>query len=629
MRSTDCSADLSLFRRSRVQAVAISLLMVVLYFQLSVGGQVGVSSDPETNSQGFLSAISGVVVDQRTSAPISGAVVVLSLEQARTAANRRQLTDDRGRFVFTNLSPGIAIVSASKPGYLESGSVRDSHPIRFSVRDKEWLKDVRVALYRPGGLDGTVVDEAGEPIVGVWVRLLTSVHVAGNVYLGSRGLTQTDDRGRYRFGGLPPGEYVAQVPVPIPSTKSLGRDSAVPVPSRVFRFPVPPPAVNDVVFSYPSALSDPVTVNPDEQRGAVDISLRPMRAFRVSGALIGPSKSLQGLRVRLLRQLRSDWAASSEEATAAIDRYGRFTFVNVPEGHYFLDVTGAMGELRAAPGNFDDMRFSNEATGANIEGIEREIQIGSPGVLFRMLKFEGATGDYWARENVDVRGDVSLTVVLRQPGVLRGRIVKDLTRDAPVPEIEPSVGIELDPADGSPALGTLRSASLMESANDRFTIRGILHGNYFLRTRHGWTVKSIYWNSRNFTDAPFDGAEAEIFDNVEVVVTNGGAAVLGAVVDDRGLPVHNATVLLFPTSDRLWEDFGLWPSRIRATSPTNTGEYDFKGVPAGEYYAVAIEGQTPVFGPELFRLAQQHATRISLSWSQVKTVNLTMSSQRR
>src|SRR5579871_3314783 len=156
-------------------------------------------------------AISGLVVDASTGAPVANAVVATGAGPSI----RRQLTDAKGRFVIRGL-PAIAgyTVSATKPGYFDARYGPKSARLgkTISLTDGQWVRDVRIEMIRPGAIAGLVVDERGEPVVGVYVRVLAQMLVGGRPHLVAGGAVKTDDRGAYRLAGLPEGTFYVNVP---------------------------------------------------------------------------------------------------------------------------------------------------------------------------------------------------------------------------------------------------------------------------------------------------------------------------------------------------------------------------------------------------------------------------------
>jgi hypothetical protein len=72
---------------------------------------------------------------------------------------------------------------------------------------------VTIRLFKFATIGGLVVDDQGEPVVGVTVRAYRRSLVAGRRVLSQVAQTAaTDDRGMYRLSALVPGEFVISVP---------------------------------------------------------------------------------------------------------------------------------------------------------------------------------------------------------------------------------------------------------------------------------------------------------------------------------------------------------------------------------------------------------------------------------
>ena len=127
----------------------------------------------------------------------------------------RYLTDNEGRFAFRDLTRGSYTISANKPGYADgaTGRMRPNGPAQpIQLADNQRVGDVTIRLFKLASISGTITDTTGEPVVGVQVRAYRRTLIAGRRILSTNGpITNTDDRGLYRFGGLTPGEYVVAV----------------------------------------------------------------------------------------------------------------------------------------------------------------------------------------------------------------------------------------------------------------------------------------------------------------------------------------------------------------------------------------------------------------------------------
>jgi hypothetical protein len=137
----------------------------------------------------------------------------------------------------------------------------------------------------------------------------------------------------------------------------------------------------------------------------------------------------------------------------------------------------------------------------------------------------------------------------------------------------------------------------------------------------GWAVKSIVQDGRVITDAPVEMHSGEQLNGVQVVLTDQVTTVVGQINDAQGAPMTDATVIVFADSaDKWWED-----SRyVRAARPDRQGRYDIKGLPAGEYLAVAVDAVEEGMwnDPEYLESIRRYGRKITLSESGTYSLTL-------
>jgi hypothetical protein len=257
--------------------------------------------------------ITGKVVNENGQ-PLPSAVVYLR-ESKTNGAGQSVATDREGAFQLSGLEQSSSyLISASMPAYVNPLATPGSAgPSAYRVGDS-----VTLTLVKGGVITGTVLNAAGEPMIGVVVRAhLVSRTREGRRLSGSSRERETDDRGIYRLYGLPPGTYVVSAGGAAMSYSSSTMD----------------PYDSDVPTFAPSATRDTaseINVRPGDEISGIDIRYRDIQGRTVSGSVSG---SNQGYNVTLTAVGES----SSFEGFSFPERNGQsFTFVGVPEGDYDL-----------------------------------------------------------------------------------------------------------------------------------------------------------------------------------------------------------------------------------------------------------------------------------------------------
>jgi hypothetical protein len=480
-------------------------------------------------------AISGVVRDGKTNRPIAGAVVTLQWPgwPRVTAADwKSTITDSKGRFVFTQLAQSDRyLIYTTKPSYT-AGPTRQAFPVgsgvfggsaRIVLADGEWIDNIDIVLWPLGAISGTVVDERGEPVVGVPVRVLAQFPIAGAFQLVGGPVGKTDDRGIYRISGLPRGRYLVTLPsvqsvVPVSTTvevlagmtpQEFGMrvGGSEPPNSKgidvggwrlvVGNYATPPPPVEGRFQGYPllfypnasSALTaTAIDLQGGDDRQNVDFALQPVSTVRVSGRVAGPAEAVTGLVVRLVPEGSENLGQGSEVATALVNANGGFTFLAVPAGRYTLVAQSTVSEFErgalgtAAPATPGMVNLTNGFTiGGSLPG----------GTTLSKRDMTGNDASF-GRLYLDVGSDdvANVVVTLHRAAAISAQIVYE-GETRPV-SLFPSV----EPASGSPAsavIGLMASNTLprITAANraatlvDTFTISGLKDDEYFLRVGAG------------------------------------------------------------------------------------------------------------------------------------------------
>jgi hypothetical protein len=164
-----------------------------------------------------------------------------------------------------------------------------------------------------GFISGAVIDEFGDPLEGVNVRLL-QLRYSGDRYVADPvgAPRRTDDRGRYRFFWARPGRYVV---------------AATAADARVA--PVYYPGVTTI------SLATPIDVGRTQELNGITIQFRRTAEARVYGFAVNAAGDAWGGRLMLQARRRAGQVALTPQRVA-VNRDATFEFLNVPPGDYVL-----------------------------------------------------------------------------------------------------------------------------------------------------------------------------------------------------------------------------------------------------------------------------------------------------
>jgi hypothetical protein len=133
-------------------------------------------------------------------------------------------------------------------------------------------------------------------------------------------------------------------------------------------------------------------------------------------------------------------------------------------------------------------------------------------------------------------------------------------------------------------------------ADGTMAARSAPPGRYFIRAGvagapsnllGAWTLKSAMLDGRDVSDVPLTVAGNDIAGLV-VTFTDRAAMLTGTVRNPQNAVDATATVLVFPTDRALWIDYGALPRRLRTARTDRAGAFSIPGLPAGEYFVVAL-----------------------------------------
>lgn len=138
-------------------------------------------------------------------------------------------------------------------------------------------------------------------------------------------------------------------------------------------------------------------------------------------------------------------------------------------------------------------------------------------------------------------------------------------------------------------------------------------------------MKSILLDGEDVTDSGVEFTPGRSYDGLQVIFSRKTTDLSGALTDDRGKPVLDATVVIFPANKDLWT----FSSRyVRSARPDTNGRYSIKSLPpSDDYLIIAVQNLEQGQGsdPEFLARAAEEATRFTLNEGEIKAVDIKLS----
>jgi hypothetical protein len=513
----------------------------------AAGQGIVVKPEPGASTTEIIQALSNAAIARGF--PLTTANLYTQLASLSGKTPPTTITDDDGRFAFKDVSPGTYIVRVQKEGFFgkSEGGV---HPPTVAIDVDVYAgktADADLAMIPGAIIGGRIFDEKGQ--------LMSNA---------------TDDRGEFRLFWVPPGDYylaVTSAPVaPAPGVPAAAS------PSKTYF-----PGETNI------ALARTVTVTGGEDIRGMDISVRGVRSFKVSGqvnSLIPPPPTqlgAPGVNAAVLFMLNRD-------AVAPDDVNGRQVGV-VP----LLPSTGQFEISNVLPGVYELLARVADPAAQVVGGLPLA----------------------WGRASFEVRDmDVAnLSIVVSPSAEVRGTLVATTGTKLP-----PSLRVQLLPDDASiriPAFQAVLTRSAIVGPDGTFKIPAVPVGHYRVMTVAGLTPDLYVADVRQAVSVFHPGFDVRPGENdpIQILVGFGAGTVDGLVHDGPEKVVAGATVALVPEAAHR-ENLALYFSAATDAA----GRFVMRGVPPGDYKLFAWESARP--------FAYQNATFIAKDENRGKFIHV-------
>ncbi len=493
----------------------------------------------------------------------TGVGIPHALVSYRGLAAGYRFTDAMGNFRADNLPAGPYMLSASKPGFVseqelsarqnvfavmgrqEDTAVEASQSFQLApipsfqlVQLKPDSPPTRLNLMPVAAIGGTVLDENSEPLEGVSVQVIAVRASLTGVEYAIVQTASTDDRGRYLFLKLLPGDYIVRLAGEASSTQYFGTILNPNNDHRGLR-PVYYPSGDSTSGAFVFHLA------PGEQTNA-DFQQKTEAAFDIDGRFSGFAP-----RAWTQMQMYRDGDRLPVARAFVNVSTGRFRVTDVPPGSYTLRVV------------------QYESDSEKWLAAEVPVSISAEPIRDLVVELSGAANipvSVTHEPDGELNGVVQLTL---QPQHMRQNARQLMVGKAPHPLPSPT---------GEPP------APSPESAEQSSTFDNVILDQYKLlvQTFGPDYVASATLGDRDILhgEFPIGGAPGEMR-----IVVRGDSATVEGPVTSKGQPAVGASVCLIPSAGG---------SGFKCGNGDESGHFVIEGVAPGDYRIAAWYGMPTI-----------------------------------
>ncbi len=296
---------------------------------------------PSSSSPSKRVTVAGFVVNARDGHPLKRASVAIKpADSGSTLTSFSDTTDEKGRFLFPDITIGRYSIQVARDGFLNSDTGwidQYRFPPTFTLRDGQDLTGLTFKLFPSGVISGRVSFDDAEPSLGAEVVLYRDTWWRGRHVYAIAARANSDDRGEYRMHGLEPGSYLLSAswtkPVLVAGAQEEPRrdDNGQPIPDEAY-----------ATTFYPSAQklveAIPVQLGYGGEAAGIDVFLTTARTVRVSGHVTSglSGQAIASPTLTLRRTGAGNTASVTVPASVNLDKRGGFEISGVVPGSYYL-----------------------------------------------------------------------------------------------------------------------------------------------------------------------------------------------------------------------------------------------------------------------------------------------------
>lgn len=513
-------------------------------------------------------------------------------------------TDADGNIEVKNVRAGKYYAIVNAPGVVSPMAYIDLRRDRADSFDEQLagftpivvngISDLQIQIpaRRGGAISGRVTYADGDTAIGVKVEILRKVD---NEYLaslpnfsvitslmgGGAGTFQTDDRGYFRFAGLPAGEYIVKVSESVVHNTSDRKGYGEAFESMFFG----PSSM--VTYFFENALdkndAQVLTVAFGQEHPEINMVLPARGLHALVGKVVAAKGKLPVKNARLYLKREGDDVGGQlgpeRRQYSLSDEKGAWRFNELPKGKYKVIVEAENSELDEEKQVYGINGSNTPAnTASNVMGPSR---VPKPPVKKFAKKIQEIT--------IEDKDIADIVVELSFGSTVSGTLTTEDNKDLPnnttiklanesdeITSVAQVYNYNYDPESETAVRKTTRD----------FQIEGVTAGKTYLTVQLGdaeYYVKSAFAGTTDLLKESFEITEGEQLKNVKIVLAKDTGIVKGTIIDGDKQPVAGAQVSLVPADPAKARNSSFY----RTTRSDENGEFEIKLAPM-EYAVVSI-----------------------------------------
>jgi hypothetical protein len=568
------------------------------------------------------------------------------------------ITDSNGNFQIKNVKAGTYYAMVNAPGvvsplaYADVSQPRDDEGLKLAYKNFEPITvnglndlDVQVPAKRGGAISGRIMYADGDSAIGVSVQILRKVNgkfipVIPNfsammmAMMQSSGTYQTDDRGFYRFAGLPEGDYIVKVSENATHGDNEQRGYGM------FEASLFGGNSSLLTMFYPDVFDSEkaqiISLVLGQETVEINLTIPERELHKIEGKIIAGKDKLPIKNAKITLKRVDDSTVGligSERLTqnSITNDEGKFAFKEIPAGNY-------RATIEAQNSNFDEKKQIYGSTSYDIYGANSAASVAyaagqeaanqaSGKVSKKAPKFSKKTQEI----NIEEKDIEDLKIELGFGATISGVVTVESSEEMPI-------SFTFSAFDENEE--TLASAIIYNNEfeytetgkkkknkifNRDFDLEGVSEGKTtfgFYCDDKNFYVKSAVFRNTDLLTNMLEVKEGEIVKGLQVVLGKDVGTLKGKVSTSENEPAKSVELVFVPT-DALKRKTKMFTQQ---TATDENGEFIVK-LPPFEYSAIFIDRQKVTSAKEFLKFIEENikdAQKVSIEANKSQTISIKM-----